>query len=398
MTITLLLGPSSSYVYASEVIANSRVVTEHEAQCLAIACVWDARIATENVFDEDIKILDSFKMYNDSLDISAYVVNFEDANGNPKGYVIVGGTSDYPEIIEFSDSGVSPYEEEYLVAKELCEEDLYLYFDGNIEPQFIDKEAKDLVEIRDGKIEKRELRRDKEESSQKNVWARKQKAQMVEQVLVASGEGSPLGDGDFYISDPGAYELEAIPSVQSIVPSFYKEYLVTSDFTGYTNHCGPTAATNLMLYWAGRDDAYQNLMLDDDTWQATFKALHAMMFDAEDETTYIGEMATELKNFFKLYGHDMSVSYVLALLMSVNQLKAEIDADCPPIILVNGHNKYGDHYALAIGYIIYLRNDGTQTTYIRLADGHSSSPNRFINYNEGYQLFGGLSMIKVRPQ
>ena len=298
MTITLLLGPSSSYVYASEVIANSRVVTEHEAQCLAIACVWDARIATENVFDEDIKILDSFKMYDDSFDISAYVVNFEDANGNSKGYVILCGTRDYPEIIEFSDSGVSPYEEEYLVAKELCEEDLYLYFDGNIEPQFIDKEAKDLVEIRDGKIEKRELRRDKEESSQKNVWARKQKAQMVEQVLVASGEGSPLGDGDFYISDPGAYELEAIPSVQSIVPSFYKEYLVTSDFTGYTNHCGPTAATNLMLYWAGRDDAYENLMLDDDTWQTTFKALHAMMFDAEDETTYIGEMATELKNFF----------------------------------------------------------------------------------------------------
>ena len=56
---------------------------------------------------------------------TACVVNFVDENNEPSGYVVIGATSDYSEIIEFSDEGRSPYEEQYTLVNSIIEEKVY---------------------------------------------------------------------------------------------------------------------------------------------------------------------------------------------------------------------------------------------------------------------------------
>lgn len=59
---------------------------------------------------------------------------YNDKNGIPNGYVVIGATSDNPEIIEFSDEGLSPYEEQYRETDKVGNEKIYAFFEGNISP------------------------------------------------------------------------------------------------------------------------------------------------------------------------------------------------------------------------------------------------------------------------
>lgn len=128
---------------------------------IAMSCVWDTRCNLEDVYQNRIRISDCFEMYNQTHEVSAYVVNFEDDQGEPSGYVVVGVTSEYPEIIEFSDTGISPYEKEYMKMKNICDETIYLYFEGEIVPKCIDKDARAIIQKENGEIEKNNLKKKK---------------------------------------------------------------------------------------------------------------------------------------------------------------------------------------------------------------------------------------------
>lgn len=94
-------------------LAEEQSVREEEAKYLAIAFLWELHSCNE-VLNEEIYCSDIFTLYDSSLNPSAYVVNFVDENSLPNGYVVVDATSDNPEILEFSDRGKSPYEEQYV--------------------------------------------------------------------------------------------------------------------------------------------------------------------------------------------------------------------------------------------------------------------------------------------
>ena len=94
-------------------LAEEQNVREEEAKYLAIAFLWDVQSCSE-AFDGEIYCSDIFTLYDSNLNPSAYVVNFVDKNDLPNGYVVVDATSDNPEILEFSDRGKSPYEEQYV--------------------------------------------------------------------------------------------------------------------------------------------------------------------------------------------------------------------------------------------------------------------------------------------
>ena len=70
----------------------------------------------------------------------------------------------------------------------------------------------------------------------------------------------------------------------------------------------------------------------------------------------------------------------------------EIDAGYPPILLMNGHYRYGNHYVLALGYYQFSYSN-YDSTYILIADGWTAAPKRYV--------WGGCSgswyYVSVRP-
>lgn len=121
--------------------AEEQNVSKEEAKYLAIACVWDIQYCRD-YFEKEIYYSDVFTLYDTSLNPSAYVVNFVDKNGVPNGYVVIGATSDYSEIIEFSNEGKSPYEEQYVLENNVSEEKVYSFYEGNVSPLCVDKKGK----------------------------------------------------------------------------------------------------------------------------------------------------------------------------------------------------------------------------------------------------------------
>lgn len=127
---------------------------------MAFACVWDIQSCAD-CFDKEIYYSNVFTLYDSNLNPSAYVVNFKDKNGEPSGYVVVSANSDNSEIIEFSDEGQSPYEEQHIEVKKAFNEKIYPLYEGNIEPACLDKGGKNIIEKQNGEIKKSKIKEKK---------------------------------------------------------------------------------------------------------------------------------------------------------------------------------------------------------------------------------------------
>jgi len=177
MMIASCFVPSIAY-------AEEQSVNEDEAKYLAAACVWDVQSCSYS-FDKELFYSDVFTLYDANLNPSAYVVNFVDENNESSGYVVIGATSDYPEIIEFSDEGRSPYEEQYTLVNNASEEKVYSFYEGNVLPLCVDKKANNFIEMHEGKLQK--SKRTKKSTTLKySVKDRKNKADEVEYMMVSN--------------------------------------------------------------------------------------------------------------------------------------------------------------------------------------------------------------------
>lgn len=385
--VMLFLNSGMIVAYAQE-----QFVSEDEAKYLAISCVWNVQEIDSDTFEQqDLSYSDTFTLYNDNLDVSAYVVNFQNAEGSQSGYVVVSATSDYPEIIEFSDTGKSPYEEQYeLLCKEYGNE-VYPMYAGNIEPLCIEKETETLVEYNEGVICRNTLENETH-SVKYSVKDRKEKAANIRSAFGTVGRSSSLGDANFFITRPDNYE-ENYKSCATSNLSWYSSitFKTTSDFKGKENHCGPTAATNLLMYWAKKNsEKYGGFMQGDSTWETTFQDLYDAMF--KNDTTEISAFAKQTAKFTQNHSQNgLTFKYYTFLGSTWDKVTTEIKAGRPIVLLLQGHKVYGNHYVVGLGYMAYTYSNGDTSNYVRIADGWISTATRFVNFTQGYNN----SLVKV---
>lgn len=377
--------------------AEEQIVNEEEAKYLAFACVWDVQSGTES-FEKEIYYSDVFTLYDSNLNPSAYVVNFVDKNGVPSGYVIIGATSDYSEIIEFSDEGKSPYEEQYALVNAVSEELVYSFYEGNVFPLCVDKNVDNFIEMKEGKIQKSKIV-ESVDTLKYSVKDRKDKANRVRNMVIASGRSSSeLEEDDFPMLNPYMYESGYKLCREKSVDGYENlTFLTQYDYPNAVDICGPLAATNMMIYWKNKDPGkYAAFMKGDSTWNNTFNDLRSRMYFFN--TTSVVLFAAGVEDFMDFYSSNgATVTWNSPNANNWNTVKNEIETyKYPIVLLLQNHIEYGDHYVVAFAYLMFEYPNGTYSNYVRICDGRSSSANRYINFTKGFDS-GSIYTITVHP-
>lgn len=154
---------------------------------------------------------------------------------------------------------------------------------------------------------------------------------------------------------------------------------------GYSEHCGPTALTNLLRYMIFR--GYHNVYYHG-SYVETFMKLATM---AKWNCT-TGTTMSNMKSAIQDYSKEMSLSYYYDSFFwgtSFYSFESSIDKNRPCIVLVNttvSNNNWG-HFMVVLGYKGYSTQscNGTQNwEYLRVCDGWDTANSaRYIKLNEG---------------
>jgi hypothetical protein len=208
------------------------------------------------------------------------------------------------------------------------------------------------------------------------------------------------------------------------VTNYLHAYKTTGDFSGYSNNCGPVAATNLMLYWYYRDNNKYGRLYKNNNWDDVFRELCVFMKKEQYNLTYDSDFEKAIRSYFNLHAlgcgsipNQYRLPLVFRLLFfgfgsfDMDKLIRDIGENCPPVLLLQNHKVYGDHYVLALGYRTYFYKPNiigpylpglitpwdVSSTYIRIVDGRTAIPNRYIHSSVGYDSGGEILMMSVYP-
>lgn len=319
----------------------------------------------EKDYIESIPFLD----YNNQ--VSAIYIRYHSA------YVILSNKNNITEIIEYG----CDQEETFIdivkqkIKKQNITKPIY-YWIKDSGYYIVDRDTLDTYEVLNGGIEKCDC----------NI-------EVENRVLEEYTASSLYKGGNFYLTNPELYERGYYSKSTKNVKAYNITYKKTSDFSGYINHCAPTAAVNFMKYWYNRNNSKYDALLYKDSWIKTFKKLYSL-FETTNKGTYDSNLVPGYKKFFDLVSVQYS-SITKSNHVSFNQMKKEIDAGYPFHIMVYKHQKYEEHSMLAVGYVSYVHVESvTQySNYIRVVDGFSEKANRYINTNVGQNY---INMVSVR--
>ncbi len=149
------------------------------------------------------------------------------------------------------------------------------------------------------------------------------------------------------------------------------------------NHCGPTAATNLVYYWSLiRPGGHRPLFLGPENALRPEKAVFGMLHSGM-RSEYTGtdnkEIIPGIRAFARSRYDDIagSGSQTEGAFSSVNWsfITNQINQSIPLIVLLNGDPKYKNHFILCVGY-----QECSDGNYLRMADGHSKSISNFYYF------------------
>ena len=332
-----------------------------------------------------IKVEEPLPTYDISGNVSSYYCKITSENDDNQGYVIVGGNEGSAPIVEYATVGdFYPW----IALGELSGD--YVIYNGGYN-YYIKKgdslydvsgfgysclvEEDNAAKIESGGFYKEEH---KEEWLE---WRR----------IIGSWSGGSNPPTSGAITNPNAYESNYMSHLSTYVTGYNKTYKTTLNFVGYTNHCAPVAATNLMLYWYYRNvSAYGSLRkYGDSTWGATFLEYYSLM-----HTTPGGTNSYYLAPAYNTYLYDAGITAVATYKPSPtwNYIKNELDAGRPMHVVVYDHYLYDDHSMITFGYSRFVYSGGYGSNYLLVADGRISSASRYIHTTVGST---DLDVVKV---
>ncbi|MBR3470250.1 MAG: C39 family peptidase [Lachnospiraceae bacterium] len=329
------------------------------------------------------------KMYDLTEKISAYCFEVFDELDEDCGYVVVGANNNYAPIIEynFKDKFYPSVEAEKRGATRV----LYL---GGVDYYIYANE--ELYDVSDFGSVKSNSELCATNNLIESAGEFEKEWQGWREVLsLETGGSNPPTSGSTPITNPGNYETGYSSAIaQSVVGLQNITFRSMSNFSGYSEHCAPTAATNIMLYWYVQNSInYGSLCKNNDyTWNDTFVELHTLM--GTDDTN--GTLNANLQSAYTTYLTNAGFSPTVTYRSSPGwlQLETEINDGYPFHMVVQGHYYYGNHSVVGLGYIEYKYGLFSYSRYVRVADGWSNSCNRYIHFTTGNS---SVQMVQVRP-
>lgn len=189
---------------------------------------------------------------------------------------------------------------------------------------------------------------------------------------------TPDNTGDSFITAPYKYEKGYISSKTKSVTNANLEYKIMKDYSN-GQVCSPIAALNCIYYWYHRDKKkYKNLL--DATWFKTYSKLFSYMGTSNKEGTSTKKIAPAYKKYIKGRKYSVTVNFHSGT-NEGKDIVTEINKNRPCHLNVCKHYKYDNHSVLALGYEQYVYKHWygkSYETYIRIADGWTRRPSRYV--------------------
>lgn len=194
--------------------------------------------------------------------------------------------------------------------------------------------------------------------------------------LSESTNGSnPPDEENTYITQPLDYESGYNLTRYYTLPSYERKYKTTSNFSGSDN-CAPTTAVNLCYYWYSRDPSTYGALKQDIIWSN----VHDDFYNLMGTRAIYGTSDTAIAGAYETYFNYVGLSCQATLHYSTDygqKIVDELRNSRPVHLILHNHRTYGNHSVLALGFYQFQYDDGN-STYIRIADGWSTDPNRYV--------------------
>lgn len=321
-------------------------------------------------------------LYDLDENVSAYCVSVDNMEGKDNGYIVISSNRHVYPVIEYSTSGQSIID---TAVKGRSNNDVNkFYYCGNFTYLMQDSQE-EFYDISSGEVIKAEL------SDYENM-PESERADADENY-----EYLPLfetySNNDTEITNPDLYEKNYVSKSSFVLPNNLGNYFTMDDFTvrevfGSGQHCAPTAATNLMLYYYKMNNKYSSLLKG--SWQDTFDQIYKSVKCTPEHATELNDMDTGLEKYLSDRGFNNSSVIVKFHGSNLeNELKEYLDTKKKPCFFwTQKYPYYDSHCMLVVGYVRYMyQSNGipSYATYVRLADGWHERANRYAStkYNSG---------------
>lgn len=359
-------------LFTNSVYANSENAGYEEAKIIA-----DSKMA--EVSDGEEECRNEIELLNLKDEVVGYYFQYENV------YVIVGTNKNNVPIIEYGEDGCFLSEAAKTINKDIDEiKVLYL---GGISYAFV-VDGDECYYIGTEGIEKCSIT-DLQEESISNIENVEEQWEMAENLAT---QGSTYKGGE--IVNPANYEKYYYSSTRKTVQNYSFSYELMSNFSGYSDHCAPTAAVNLMKYWYLRDNTKYNSVLKT-SWANSFSILHNYMGTTVGIGTYTSNLVNAYKNYLNSCSGLSGATVKLISNCTISNVITEINAGYPVHLCVYDNNYYSNHSLLGLGYVSYTYYENsvyTSVNYIMVADGWKSSA-RYVNCSIGT---GKMDIVTVR--
>lgn len=344
---------------------------------------------TEESFPLPFKVVFDEAMYDFEGNVSAYKFDVVNIDEEYSGYIITGAQSEYAPIIEYSTSETESFIDKAKAEISNKEDALKVYYDGGFD-YFVESTETDSAGVYDASnvsMVSESITMLVENAELTNITAGATASLVREQQLEVEWNNAlaqvmssnPPTSG--FISDPYDHETDYAGYTMKYIGMATSQNYINdsmSPYSNYSNACGVIAATNLMILKYNINDKTNLLNTD---WTTTFNRLRTIMGHT-NQYLYTSNVTSSIQSYFRERGYSSATASYIEY-PSVSQMTSPLSNDNPQIVLVNGHYTYGDHFMLTLGYETYRYDDGSSTTYFRVADGWSSN-NRYIYYSSSH--------------
>jgi len=362
---------------------NVRIISMEEAEKAAITHIKNVMSTDEeSLWNKGVKIDERRAVFDEKNMLECYYFGIKDTDNKDCGYVITGANTEMHPIVEFAEEGESFLDVsiEHVVEKvndienvNLDSDDCKLYYTGDMNYAVkckVNNDVSKIYDISTSDVAEIEELYQKEEETQdySDMWK-------IYLDMSARNSNPPDNDEEF-ITNPNNYESGYENSKYYMVDGGFRYYNIMDDFTDGPV-CYPTAATNLCKYWYLRDPSkYGDLFLNC-SWNDVFWEMYNYMETNKVDGTYDYNVADAYRLFF----YDRGLSCQAYLCYGTNNgihVANELDNNRPCHLIVHGHQRYTDHGVVALGYSQFTYSNGYCSTYIRIADGWTNYPSRYV--------------------
>ncbi|MGB8452449.1 MAG: hypothetical protein WCD89_08960 [Anaerocolumna sp.] len=393
-------GTHRNYVYASEAILSS-----DDALKLATAFINMDRDTSEESFKSNIYVNSSEEIFNIDGEISGYLIQLEDIDKNPSGYVIVGASHQQMPVIEYAYDGECFLEtaRQYITNREgLAADDLMIYYLGGLDYYIGTADDKYIYKVSSNGIVK--IKRTEVNASEQIEFNDTGK-EYINELWKTWEDYVKENVNNINISNISKDNIIAADKTsQPVYDSVSSVFILNYDKVPYTTifdrnndedyQSGGVCATNLMLYWYCQDTKYSEL------FQTSWNNVFHNLYDDMSILQYCGaepdEFLLAVKDYFKTNASGYSSAAFYSFNADWDRVSTEIDNNCPTAIVLQEGVSNEKQYVLGVGYKNY-KVGTVDSPFVLIADGFGSKAVRYVHYSTDHKLGGGIAVIRLRP-